>query len=228
MARESILVVEDEADIRELIRYNLAKDGYTVRCAGSGEEALHSASQEPPALILLDLMLPGMDGFEVCRRLKQSPATAVIPIIMLTARGEDTDIVSGLELGADDYVTKPFRPQVLLARIRNVLRRKPRAAAAAQPDTIEIHELQIDARRFEVSLSGVRLVLTRTEFGILQLLAANPGQVFTRDQIVDRVHGEDYPVTPRSVDVQIVSLRKKLQPADYIETVRSVGYRFKE
>ena len=228
MAQATILVVEDETDIRELIIYNLRKDGYAVQCAGTGEEALRAAEKAAPDLMLLDLMLPGVDGFEVCRQLKRNARTADIPIIMLTAKGEDADIVTGLELGAEDYVTKPFRPQVLLARIRNVLRRKRTAPVPPNAEQIQIHDLRIDMKRIEAFLSGALLVLTHTEFRILELLASNPGRVFTRDQIVDLVHGEDYPVTPRSVDVQIVSLRKKLQPENYIETVRSVGYRFKE
>ena len=228
MAQASILVVEDETDIRELIIYNLRKDGYVVQCAATGEEALRAAEKAAPDLMLLDLMLPGVDGFEVCRQLKRNARTADIPIIMLTAKGEDADIVTGLELGAEDYVTKPFRPQVLLARIRNVLRRKRTAPVPPNAEQIQIHDLRIDMKRIEAFLSGALLVLTHTEFRILELLASNPGRVFTRDQIVDLVHGEDYPVTPRSVDVQIVSLRKKLQPENYIETVRSVGYRFKE
>ena len=228
MAQATILVVEDETDIRELIIYNLRKDGYVVQCAATGEEALRAAEKAAPDLMLLDLMLPGVDGFEVCRQLKRNARTADIPIIMLTAKGEDADIVTGLELGAEDYVTKPFRPQVLLARIRNVLRRKRTAPVPPNAEQIQIHDLRIDMKRIEAFLSGALLVLTHTEFRILELLASNPGRVFTRDQIVDLVHGEDYPVTPRSVDVQIVSLRKKLQPENYIETVRSVGYRFKE
>jgi two-component system phosphate regulon response regulator PhoB len=228
MSQERILVVEDETDIRELITYNLLKHGYDVFCAVTGEEAVSAAQQEEPALILLDLMLPKMDGFEVCRQLKRNPATKEISIIMLTAKGEDADVVAGLELGADDYVTKPFRPQVLLARIRNVLRRKRRSTKASETGVIRIRDLQIDERRFEVILAGIEVVLTRSEFRLLQLLASHPGQVFTRDQIVDKVHGEDYPVTSRSVDVQVVSLRKKLFSSNYIETVRGVGYRFKE
>lgn len=228
MANESILAVDDEEDILELLRYNLAKEGYRVTCVGSGEEALAAARAHPPDLILLDLMLPGMDGLEVCRALKGEAPTRQIPIIMLTAKGEEADIVIGLELGADDYVTKPFSPRVLLARVRSLLRRRtaglPEAGAS-----LKVHELVINPGRHEVLLKGRPLDLTATEFRLLHQLARRPGWVFTRTQIVDAVHGEDYPVSDRSVDVQVVSLRKKLgSGGKYLETVRGVGYRFKE
>ncbi len=228
MAKERILVVEDEADIQELIGYNLSKEGYQVRRAQTGEEGLSSARSEPPDLVLLDLMLPGLDGLEVCRRLKQDARTERVPVIMVTAKGEEPDVVAGLELGADDYVTKPFSPRVLIARVRSVLRRR-QLGAAGEDDALAIHELVIHPGRHEVLAAGAPLELTSTEFRVLHYLARRPGWVFTRYQIVDAVHGHDYPVTERSVDVQIAGLRKKLGAAGkYIETVRGVGYRFSE
>jgi two-component system alkaline phosphatase synthesis response regulator PhoP len=228
MAAESILVVEDDEDILELLRYNLGKEGYRVTGAGSGEDALKAMQEKPPDLILLDLMLPDLDGLEVCRRLKQDGRTRHLPIIMLTAKGEESDIVAGLELGADDYVTKPFSPRVLLARVRSILRRR---AAGLSDDTaaVKIHDLVIDPQRHEVLVQGEPIDLTAKEFRLLNLLARRPGWVFTRDQIVNEVHGEDYLVTDRAVDVMIVGLRKKLGPCGHlVETVRGVGYRFKE
>jgi len=224
----TILVIEDDDDILELIRYNLNKEGFNVSGVGSGEEGVSQARANPPDLIILDLMLPGIDGFEVCRELRGDPKTAHIPLIMLTARGEEADIVSGLELGADDYIIKPFSPRVLLARIRTVLRRK--AKTNVDPETpIRIHDLFIHPGRHEVTLKGKPIDLTLSEFRLLHFLAGRPGWVFTRYQIVNAIKGEDYPVTDRSIDVQIVGLRKKLGSySKYIETVRGVGYRFKE
>jgi two-component system alkaline phosphatase synthesis response regulator PhoP len=228
MAKQKILVVDDEEDILELLTFNLTKEGYDVSSASSGEEALSVARTGSPDLILLDLMLPGMDGLEVARRIKGEPSTKHIPIVMLTAKGEESDIVTGLELGADDYITKPFSRKVLVARLRAVLRRKEEQP----PDEKSIfkrHDLVIHLGRHEILVSGKQVQLTMTEFGILSFLARRPGWVFTRSQIVDGVKGEDYFVTDRSVDVQIVGLRKKLGSASrWIETVRGVGYRFKE
>jgi two-component system alkaline phosphatase synthesis response regulator PhoP len=228
MAKQKILVVDDEEDILELLTFNLTKEGYDVSSASSGEEALSVARTGSPDLILLDLMLPGMDGLEVARRIKGEPSTKHIPIVMLTAKGEESDIVTGLELGADDYITKPFSRKVLVARLRAVLRRKEEQP----PDEKSIfkrHDLVIHLGRHEILVNGKQVQLTMTEFGILSFLARRPGWVFTRSQIVDGVKGEDYFVTDRSVDVQIVGLRKKLGSASrWIETVRGVGYRFKE
>jgi two-component system alkaline phosphatase synthesis response regulator PhoP len=228
MAKESILVVEDEADILELVSYNLAKEGYRVEGAGSGEQALGKIRNAAPDLILLDLMLPGLDGLDLCRVLKGDPAFRHIPIIMLTAKSQDADIVAGLELGADDYVTKPFSPRVLVARVRAVLRR--RSAVAAEPgETIRRREIVIHPGRHEALVDGAPVELSATEFRILHLLARRPGWVFTRSQIVEAIHGGGFPVTERSVDVQIVGLRKKLGAAGRsIQTVRGVGYRFRE
>jgi len=228
MPERYILVVEDEEDIQEVVRYNLLKEGYKVTCAGTGEEALKVARAEVPDLVLLDLMLPGLDGLEVCRQLRKDPGTDSIPIIMLTAKGEESDIVAGLELGADDYVTKPFSPKVLVARIRATLRRKAQAVPGDE-EVVKVHDVVINPGRHEVLVGNKPVNLSHTEFKVLQLLARRPGWVYTRYRIVDAVHGEDYPVTERSVDVQIVGLRRKLGRAGkYIETVRGVGYRFKE
>ena len=228
MAKERILVVDDEEDILELVRFNLAREGYDTICATSGEEALGIAQKERPDLLILDLMLPGIDGLEVTKILKNDVKTKDIPIIMLTAKGEEADIVTGLELGADDYVTKPFSPRVLVARVRAALRRKVKDLPEEE-SSVKIHNLEIHPGKREVLVDDKQVQLTFTEFAILNFLARRPGWVFTRFQIVDAVRGDDYPVTDRSVDVQIVGLRKKLGSAGkYIETVRGVGYRFQE
>ena len=228
MKKEKILVVDDEEDILELVRYNLDREGYQVICAISGEVALKAAVSEPVDLIILDLMLPGIDGLEVARRLKQSTATQEIPIVMLTAKGEEADVVAGLELGADDYVTKPFSPRILIARMKAVIRRRG-GIVELENEVLAIRELSIHTGRRHVTANGKALDLTYTEFQVLYFLARRPGWVFTRSQIVDAVRGDDYPVTDRSVDVQIVGLRKKLGAlGQYIETVRGVGYRFIE
>ncbi len=225
---KKIVAVEDEEDILELILYNLEKNGYDARGFISGEDGLRAIRKDPPDLVLLDLMLPGLDGIEVCKKIRENSSTRNLPIIMLTARGEEEDIVKGLQSGADDYVTKPFSPKVLMARIQAVLRRRPSDAMDAN-EIVRVHDLVIDPRRHEVLLNGESIELTSTEFSLLHYLAQRPGWVFTRDQIVVAIHGYDYPVTDRSIDVQVVGLRKKLGEAgDYIETVRGVGYRFKE
>ncbi len=228
MPGEKVLVVEDEEDIQELIRYNLAREAYNVTCVTCGEEGLKSAQSTSPDLIVLDLMLPGVDGLEVCKTLKSNQETASIPVVMVTAKGEESDVVTGLELGADDYVTKPFSPKILLSRIKAVLRRKTEAPADIN-GVIQIKELTIHPGRHEVLVQNESVDLTFTEFKILQTLASRPGWVFTRSQIVDAVRGENYAVTDRSVDFQVVGLRRKLGDcADYIQTVRGVGYRFQE
>jgi two-component system alkaline phosphatase synthesis response regulator PhoP len=228
MAREKILVVEDEEEIRELVGYNLVKQGYQAILAGSAEDGLKKIRTDAPDLIVLDLMLPGMDGLEVCRSLKREVATQSIPIVMLTAKGEESDIVAGLELGADDYLTKPFSPRVLLARIRAILRRKT-ATLVDDDATLRIQNIVIHPGRHEVLVDDQAVELTATEFRVLHVLAQRPGWVFTRYQIANLVHGGDYIVTDRSIDVQIVGLRKKLGSAgNHIETIRGVGYRLKE
>lgn len=224
-----ILLVEDEEDILELVSYNLGKEGYHVESVTSGEEALQRIKSSPPDLVLLDLMLPGLDGLEVCKVIKSHPDTKALSIIMLTARSEEADIVTGLELGADDYITKPFSRRVLLARVKAVLRRGRLGEDAEESEILHIHDIQINPGRHEVLVDGEQVLLTLTEFRVLHFLASRPGWVFTRAQIVEAVRGDGYPVTDRSVDVQIVGLRKKLGEAGkYVETVRGVGYRFAE
>jgi len=227
MSKETILIVDDEEDVLELVRYNLDKNSYCVETATTGEEALTKARAKLPDLVILDLMLPGIDGLEVCKKLKSDTKTQHIPVIMLTAKGEEADIVTGLELGADDYVTKPFSPKVLIARVRRILHRT--IARDLEKAPVKIHELTIDPARRQVLIENKPVDLTFTEFNILYALAKRPGLVFTRYQIVDALHGDDYLVTDRAVDVQIVGLRKKLGSCNkYIETVRGVGYRFKD
>ncbi len=228
MSNKPILVVEDEEDIRELVRYNLARAGYACICVESGAEALDEFRKELPALVLLDLMLPGIDGFEVCAMLKNDPRTARVPIVMLTARSSERDIIRGLELGADDYVTKPFSPKVLVARVGAVLRRQAQEDEG-ESAPVRAGDLVLRPDQRGVSLDGLAIDLTRSEFDLLWLLARRPGRVFTRAQVVDTLHGPGYPVTDRSVDVHVVSLRKKLGAhGERIETVRGVGYRFRE
>lgn len=230
MAKEKILIVEDEEDIQELIRYNLEKEGYqNLRVADSGERALDILKNFVPDLILLDLMLPGIDGLAVCRQLKSQNETAQVPIIMLTAKSEETDVIIGLEMGADDYVAKPFSNKVLIARIKSVLRRSRQTFGDENSNTLKRGGLLMNRGKREVSLNGKSIVMTFSEFEILYMLAKRPGWVFTRSQIVNEVKGDDYPVTERAIDVQIVGLRKKLKGAEkMIETVRGVGYRFRD
>ncbi|MCL1887594.1 MAG: response regulator transcription factor [Kiritimatiellaeota bacterium] len=226
MKQQRILVVEDDRDIQELLRYHLEKHGYAVECAANGANVPPMAKKSPPNLILLDLMLPGMDGLEVCRQLKAAPATAGIPVIMVSARGEEADIVTGLELGAVDYICKPFRPREVMARVKAGLRRvaDERSDAAA----VNYLGLRVDPARHAATIDGQPLDLTSGEFRLLLYFAKRPGRVFTRDQIIDAVRGEDYSVTDRAVDVQIVGLRRKLGDyGAYVETVRGVGYRMK-
>ena len=234
--KKSVLIVEDEEDIRELISYHLIKEGYQVSSVPSGEEAIAIVETQPPDLILLDVMLPGVDGMAVCQRLRGSPKTAEVTIMMLTAKSEESDVIRGLNLGAIDYVTKPFSPKVLHARVRAVLRRTVVPTSDVVPEfdeeyqeSIEIHGLVIHPGRHEVRLDGNPLLLSSTEFRVLYLLASRPGWVFSRQQILDGIHGDNYAITDRAVDVQIVGLRKKMGDAGKcIETVRGVGYRFKE
>jgi len=230
MANETILVVDDEADILQLITYNLEKEGYRTISTTSGEQALVEARKNSPSLVILDLMLPGVDGIEVCRQLREREETGRIPILMVTARSEESDIITGLEVGADDYITKPFSPKVLVARVRAILRRSRRnALTGSREPVVRIHDIHIDTTRHGVRVQEKSIPLSVTEFSILEFLARNPGWVFSRNQIIGAVKGEDYPVTERSVDVQILGLRKKLGPlGNVIETVRGIGYRMKE
>jgi len=228
MAKKHVLLVEDDEDILELLRYILSEEGYTVDGAVTGEDALRLLVTKLPDLVILDLMLPGLDGMEICKMIKRDPKTSHIPIVMLTARSEDSDIVAGLELGADDYITKPFSPRVLIARVRAVLRRKSKEQTD-ETSTIQLQDLVINPVRHEVLAENKPVELTSTEFRVLHYLARRPGWVFTRNQIVEGVHGYGYPVTERSIDFQIASLRRKLgSAAKYIRTVRGVGYRFKD
>lgn len=228
MNKQSILVVEDEEDLREIIIYNLDREGYKTAGVETGEQGLEYAITRHPDLIILDLMLPGINGLDVCRQIKQNSSTEAISIIIVSAKGEEADIVSGLELGADDYVTKPFSPRILLARVRTALRRL-RQGDKEDDSIFHIDGLTIDAHRFQLSINGVPAELTKSEFGILHFLAGHRGWVFTRYQIVNAIRGAQYVVTERAIDVQIAGLRKKLGAhAALIETVRGVGYRFKE
>jgi len=228
MAKLSILIVEDDPDILKLLAYHFGAGGYDVRTCETGTEALDMIRERLPDLVLLDLMIPEVDGLEVCRTLKKDPKTNAIPVVMVTAKGTEADVVTGLEMGAADYITKPFSPRVLLARIRAVLRRE-QPAETADNQTLRIHDIEIDSGRHRVAVKGKDIPMTSTEFSLLRFLAARPGWVFTRYQIVDAIHGSDYPVTDRSIDVQIVGLRKKLGPVGKtIETVRGVGYRMKD
>lgn len=229
---EKILIVDDEEDIVELIRYNLEKEGYRIVCAYNGEEALRFTRGELPQLIVLDLMLPGMSGLEVYRALKGEPRTAEIPIIMLTARVEEKDIVTGLELGADDYITKPFRLQELIARIRAVIRRSratlAQAGTVSKKEIIAVGDIVINTIKHEVILKNTPLMLTLTEFNLLKALASYPDRVFPREELLDKAWGEEKIVFERTVDVHIKRLRQKLGNASHhIATVRGVGYQFK-
>ncbi|MGE3537698.1 MAG: response regulator [Candidatus Tectimicrobiota bacterium] len=224
--RTRVLVVDDEPDLLELVSYNLGKAGYDVACVTSGEEALAHVRTHLPALVLLDVWLPGLDGLEICKALRRDPHTAAIPIVMLTARSEDADVVAGLELGADDYLTKPFSTRILLARIKAVLRRRQDDGTLETP--LIYNDVVIQPGRYEVRLGPELIHLTPTEFHILHFLARRPGWVFTRYQIVDAVRGEDAEVTERSVDVHVAAIRRKLgEYRELIETLRGVGYRFK-
>ncbi len=229
MAKEKILIVDDEQDILELVRYNLSKEGYETVCAATGEEAIKINSEQRPDLIVLDLMLPGIDGLEVTKHIRNTNEEENTPIVMLTAKGEEADVVTGLELGANDYISKPFSPRELIARIRAILRRRRKTGQKEESHVIREGDLIIDHSRHSVTLAGKQIDLTYSEFQMLSLLAAKKGWVFTRGQLVDSIHGENYAVTERSIDVIVVGLRKKMgNHGSLIETVRGIGYRFKE
>jgi two-component system alkaline phosphatase synthesis response regulator PhoP len=227
-----VLVAEDERDVAELIRYTLAREGFEVVVASNGSDALRQARESRPDLMLLDLMLPQVNGWELCRRLKQDPATRALPVIMLTARAEEGDKVLGFELGADDYVTKPFSTRELVARVRAVVRRSRPPEAEERRHRIKVGDLVVDRPRFEVTVSGRAVALTPKEFELLATLAAEPGRVFGRDVLLDLVWGRDGFVEPRTVDVHLARLRAKFLaarlPEPAIETVRGVGYRYRE
>jgi two-component system alkaline phosphatase synthesis response regulator PhoP len=226
VSKARILVVDDEHDLLELVRYNLAREGYRVSCVDSGEKALEEIRTKSPDLVILDIMLPGVDGLDVCRSVKSSPATAHVPILMLSAKSEDSDMVTGLELGADDYLTKPFSPRVLVARVKTILRKTQ--AVLPQNAVLTAGPISIFPAKHEARVAGNSTDLTATEFRILVALITRPGWVLSRDQIVDAARGTNVVVTLRSVDVHIVRLRQKLHPfGELIETVRGIGYRFR-
>jgi len=229
-SRKKVLIVDDEKDIVDLVAYNLGRNGYETITAGDGNDALDSAAKNAPDLIILDLMLPGIDGTEVARRLKADSKTAGIPIIMLTAKGEETDVVVGLTLGADDYVTKPFSVKVLLARVGSVLRRAETGAdSPADGGTLRAGPLSIDTLKHEVLINNEVIKLTLTEFKLLSALLTARGRVLTRDQLMDKAMGTDVFVTDRAIDVHITAIRKKLGDANWlVNTVRGVGYRLRE
>jgi len=228
-ARKKVLVVDDEKDIVDLVAYNLARNGYDTLTASDGNDALESATKNSPDLIILDLMIPGIDGMEVARRLKGDSRTANIPIVMLTAKGEETDVVVGLTLGADDYVTKPFSMKVLLARVSSVLRRSETGSAPAEGGTLRAGPLSIDTFKHEVLVNDEPIKLTLTEFKLLSALLTARGRVLTRDQLMDKAMGTDVFVTDRAIDVHITAIRKKLGDAAWlVNTVRGVGYRLRE
>jgi two-component system, OmpR family, alkaline phosphatase synthesis response regulator PhoP len=227
-----VLVVEDEPDVAELIRYNLTREGYEAMVVPNGAAALRSARETRPTAILLDIMVPQLNGWEVCRRLKQETETSAIPVIMVTGRVEEGDKVLGFELGADDYVTKPFSPRELVARIRAVIRRGAQSESGSKRTRLTAGELQIDRERFEVTMEGQPVELTRKEFELLAVLVGTPGRVFVREELLDLVWGRDGFVEPRTVDVHVARLRAKFVaatlPPPGIETVRGVGYRFRD
>jgi len=229
MTGEKIVVVEDEEDILDVIRYNLAREGYRVSAARDGRKGLKLVRDEAPDLVLLDLMLPGLDGIELCRHLKADPVTRAIPIIMVTAKGEEPDIVLGLGVGADDYIAKPFSPRELVARVKAVLRRGPLKEDTGLGERVVRAGVIVDAARFEVRVDSKPVTFTATEFRLLHLLASHPGRVFTRDQLLSRVIGEHAVVIDRNIDVHVRAVRSKLGAyRDLVETVRGVGYRFRE
>ena len=222
-----LLVVEDEQDIRDLLIFNLQKEGFKVESADNGDSALSLIRKNNFDLVLLDLMLPGIGGFDLTRILKNDKKTSEIPILMLTAKGEESDIVKGLELGADDYMTKPFSIKVLLARINKILIKS--SNRSDEVDVLKYNSLSINLKARDVILEGKKINLTFTEFEILKLLASHSKWVYTRSEIINNIRGDDYIVTDRTIDFQIVGLRKKMGPVGkYIKTVRGVGYRFED
>ena len=226
-----VLIVEDEPEIAELIEFHLRREGIQSRIVRSGRKALEMIDRKRPDLVMLDLMLPDLDGFKICRRLKSSPETSGIPAVMVTAKSEDADVVTGIELGADDYVMKPFSPKVLVARVKNVIRRHADDTSGPRPAPTCLRlagdRLVIDSDRHEVRVDDRIINLTLTEFGLLQFLALRPGVVRSRDQIISRVHGRDTILSSRTVDVHVTAIRRKMGDlGSCIQTVRGVGYRF--
>jgi two-component system phosphate regulon response regulator PhoB len=240
-ARHSIVVIEDEDDIRDVVVYNLERAGYAIRSAADGRAGLRVVREHTPDLVVLDLMLPELDGLEVCRALREDLATELLPVIMLTAKGDESDIVAGLGAGADDYVTKPFSPRELVARVQAMLRRSERGSGAvgtdpdraliADPDRTRVQTagVMVDPDRHEVLVDGEFVRLTRTELRLLHVLLRKPGRVYTREQLVERVMGDNAWITDRTIDVHVRGIRRKLgDRADVIETIRGVGYRGRE
>jgi two-component system alkaline phosphatase synthesis response regulator PhoP len=226
MARSKIVVIEDEPDIVEVICYNLQREGYQVSSTTRGDEGLELVRNQSPALVILDLMLPGMDGLSVCQQIKSDPLTHSTPVIIISAKGEESDVVIGLGLGADDYIAKPFSPREMLARVKAVLRRGP-LQEEQQKDRIVAGNLVIDPGRHEVRAAGELVRLTATEFKLLHQLASQPGRAYTREQLLNRVVGEGVVVVDRNIDVHIRSVRKKLgELGEMIQTIRGIGYRF--
>ncbi len=228
MIKQTVLVVEDDPDLRDLLVYHLQREAFAVHAVGDGEKAVQHALRQRPDLVLLDLMLPGMDGLEVCRRLRAEEGGPHVPVIMVTAKGGETDVVLGLEMGADDYITKPFSPRELVARVRALLRRQDREKKSQERKRVELSGLVLDAERFEATMDGVPLTLTRAEFRLLWAVCSRPGRVFTRDELVERITAGEGTIIDRNVDVHISSIRRKLGAAsELIMTVRGVGYKCK-
>jgi len=227
--RKSIVVVEDEPDILEVLSYNLRREGFDVDTSDDGENGLKLIKKKRPDLVLLDLMLPRMDGLDICRAIKNDPNTETIPIIMVTAKGEESDLVLGLGIGADDYITKPFSPRELVARVKAVLRRRQVDEQVLNNERIEIDGLVLEVDKHKVTLNGEVVKFTATEFRLLHYLASNPGRVFSREQLLTRASGDGVVLVDRNIDVHIRSIRKKVDPTQsFVETIRGVGYRFKE
>ena len=229
MSKKKIVVVEDEPDILDVLSYNLRREGYEVHSANNGTIGLSLIRREKPDLVLLDLMLPGMDGLEICQALKNGEGTSEVLIIMVTAKGEESDIVLGLGAGADDYISKPFSPKELVARVKAVLRRGPGIQKSTRQEVIEYGDLCVDATKHKVTLAGTDVRLTATEFRLLHFLASNPGRVFSRDQLISNALGDDTVVVDRNIDVHVRGIRKKIDTdPPFIETIRGVGYRFRD
>ncbi|MDR2214140.1 MAG: response regulator [Pseudomonadales bacterium] len=226
MNQKKIVIVEDEPDILEVLSYNLKREGYKVQSASDGVNALALVRRELPDLVLLDLMLPGMDGIELCGTLKKDPQTQHCLIIMVTAKGEESDIVLGLGVGADDYIAKPFSPRELVARVKAVLRRGLLVERGEQDEVIKLGELSIDTSKYKVQVGEREVKLTASEFKLLHFLASYPGRVFTREQLLSKALGDDVVIVDRNIDVHIRGIRKKLElEPPLIETIRGVGYR---
>jgi len=227
MQNKQIVVVEDEPDILEVLCYNLKREGYSVFESLDGREGLILIEDKIPDIVILDLMLPGIDGLEICRKLKSNPRTQDVPIIMVTAKGEESDVVLGLGVGADDYILKPFSPKELIARVKAVLRRGVKAEKPLNKERVDINGLEIDSRKHQVSIDGKQIKMTASEFRLLFCLASHPGQVFSREQLLNHTTSEEVAVVDRNIDVHIRSIRKKIgDDRSFIETIRGVGYRF--